>query len=77
MRTLYDDDGKAWRVWRVTPQSHVLKSSSPTMHGGWLCFESDGDKRRLAEPPANWEELSEGDLRALFARAAPVRRAMA
>ena len=23
---------------------------------GWLCFESDGDKRRLAPVPAGWDE---------------------
>jgi hypothetical protein len=46
------------------------------MTGGWLCFESDGDKRRLVCPPAGWDELPEAELVEMLGRAAPVRMAV-
>ena len=36
---------------------------------GWLAFESNRDKRRLAPIPAGWESLSDGELEALCAKA--------
>lgn len=44
------------------------------MEAGWLAFEADGAaaKRRLAPPPAGWEELPDGELVELWRRAAPV-----
>ncbi|MBB4638539.1 hypothetical protein [Longimicrobium terrae] len=47
---------------------------SRTLKEGWLAFESGDRKRRLAPVPPGWQECSEEDLRALLARAAPVRR---
>jgi hypothetical protein len=73
MRTIRDEQGRSWRVWRVVPQSQVLRSAAPTMSGGWLCFESDGDKRRLAAPPEGWEELHERELVEMLGRATPAR----
>lgn len=29
---------------------------------GWLCFESDGEKRRLAPVPAGWDEAGPNQL---------------
>jgi hypothetical protein len=29
---------------------------------GWLCFESSGDKRRLAPVPDAWERARDGEL---------------
>jgi hypothetical protein len=31
----------------------------PHMAAGWLCFESQGEKRRLAPVPENWEKADE------------------
>lgn len=31
----------------------------PQMAAGWLCFESEGEKRRLAPVPENWERANE------------------
>ena len=74
MRTITDREGRSWRVWHVRPQSEVLKSSAaPAMHGGWLCFESSGDKRRLVGPPDDWERLPERALVELLGRAAGVK----
>ena len=74
MRTITDDEGRSWRVWHVKPQSEVLKSSaSPAMHGGWLCFESAGEKRRLVSPPDDWERLPQHALVELLGLAARVK----
>jgi hypothetical protein len=74
VRTIHDGEGRSWRVWHVVPQSEVLKASSlPGMHAGWLCFESEGDKRRLVNPPAGWDHLPEGELVRLLAQATRVK----
>ncbi|HEX6750113.1 MAG TPA: hypothetical protein VF092_22655 [Longimicrobium sp.] len=36
---------------------------------GWLVFECDGEKRRLAPPPEGWASLEEPELVALWSRA--------
>jgi hypothetical protein len=43
------------------------------MAEGWLCFESDGDKRRLVGPPVGWEQLQDMELLEMLGRAAAVR----
>jgi hypothetical protein len=73
MRTIRDREGRSWRVWHVVPQSQVLRTAAPGMIGGWLCFESEGDKRRLVAPPVGWEQLHEVELVEMLARATPVR----
>ena len=73
MRTIRDREGRSWRVWHVVPQSQVLRTTAPGMSGGWLCFESDGDKRRLAGPFVGWEQLHDAELVEMLARATPVR----
>jgi hypothetical protein len=72
MRTLKDKEGRSWRVWHVRPQSGVLKGASPELAKGWLCFESDGEKRRLPEPRHDWESVSDEELLTLLAGAVPV-----
>jgi hypothetical protein len=45
--------------------------------GGWLCFSSDGEKRRLMPVPERWEQLSEVELASLCGAAhvvPPIRR---
>jgi hypothetical protein len=73
LRTIRDGEGRSWRVWHVVPQSQVLRVAAPAMTGGWLCFESDGDKRRLVAPPTGWEQLRDDQLVEMLGRAAPVR----
>jgi hypothetical protein len=41
--------------------------------GGWLAFETQGEKRRLAPYPADWAEKNDAELEALCGRAIPVR----
>ncbi|HEX6369345.1 MAG TPA: hypothetical protein VF006_10460 [Longimicrobium sp.] len=45
---------------------------SPQLSGGWLCFESENGKRRLAPPPATWEAAPDDELATLWERAEPV-----
>src|SRR3712207_6396293 len=46
----------------------------PEYVGGWLAFESRGEKRRLAPVPLGWEQLDEHDLERLCNAAVPVGR---
>jgi hypothetical protein len=79
MRTLRDNEGRSWRVWHVRPQSGVLKGASSELAHGWLCFETDGEKRRLPQPQVDWESLSDQELLGLLDRAGgvPVMQAKA
>ena len=74
IRTFKDAKGHSWRVWHVVPQNDVLKNTSPALAGGWLCFENDGEKRRLVGAPETWYNLSELELAALLGTAEPVKR---
>ena len=52
------------------------RSSLPVeMREGWLTFESNGERRRLAPTPLGWELLSDRELVELLQRASPVGRA--
>ena len=66
-------------MWEVVPgQVSEFRSSHgshlpPDMAGGWLCFESGTEKRRLAPLPAAWQEGPDTELWAWCQAAAPVR----
>lgn len=74
MRTFKDAEGRAWRVWQVVPQSDILKSTSPELAGGWLCFEKDGEKRRLLGPLDGWHTAPDTELVAMLERATLVKQ---
>ena len=61
---------------RVSPDG-CFAGIDAQLAGGWLCFSSDQEKRRLMPVPEHWEQLSEKELAELW-RAAhvvpPVRR---
>ncbi len=40
---------------------------------GWLAFETQGEKRRLAPIPEAWDQLDEDALREMCDRATPIR----
>src|SRR3954468_9080589 len=48
----------------------------PRLTKGWLCFERDGERRRLQPIPDRWSNLSDAALEGLLESAsiAPVRR---
>lgn len=74
MRTVRDTQGRSWRIWHVMPQSAVLVQTSPEMGCGWLCFESDGNKRRLVQPPDHWAAMTDDQLLTLMRHAAEVKK---
>jgi len=47
----------------------------PELSGGWLCFETTGEKRRLAPYPERWETLTDIDLELLLSRAKKSKQA--
>lgn len=69
LREFRDTKGMTWRVWDVYPTTrgptHASGAAEPQdkavlfpnnqLSDGWLCFESENEKRRLAPIPAEWE----------------------
>jgi hypothetical protein len=74
-REFTDEDGTSWRAWDTYPGSAA--NVRPGFEGGWLGFECEAERRRLAPVPDGWEEASDDDLRAMLARAQPNRPARA
>ena len=73
-REFMDDGGTFWRVWDTHPvAANTLRTVSPTYAGGWLTFESDAERRRLAPIPPDWEFASRDLMEHWCARAALVR----
>jgi hypothetical protein len=84
LRGFKDTTGVEWRVWEVVPsraaietspvaQSRTSLSSTPYANG-WLCFESEAEKRRLAPIPDGWELGAPVDIAQLLEQATPVQR---
>ena len=82
LRGFTDSTGVEWRVWEVVPsraaiatsaqaQSRTSLSATPYANG-WLCFESDSEKRRLAPIPTGWEMESPMNIAELLQQATPV-----
>ena len=76
-REYRDSLGISWRVWNTSPVAGAV--FSPAMKDGWLTFECDKDRRRLAPIPEGWERLSTAELERLckaaqqFPRSTPQR----
>jgi hypothetical protein len=67
-----DRAGKSWRVWHTLPRlANLLTALPQEWKDGWLTFESEGDKRRLAPFPAEWERLPASRLELLCRAAKP------
>jgi hypothetical protein len=70
VREFTDSKGVVWRAWDVTTdQMHPVTKNEDFMGelaDGWLAFESDAEKRRLAAPyPRDWASMSIPALEAL------------
>jgi hypothetical protein len=52
----------------------IVSQMNRTMAEGWLCFESDAEKRRLTPIPPGWDNLSTTDLLRLCETASGVKR---
>lgn len=75
-REFTDSKGVVWRAWDVTTaQLHPATRGEDFMgnlQDGWLAFESEGEKRRMAAPyPAAWTELPITALEELCRNAPP------
>jgi hypothetical protein len=76
VREFADSRGREWRVWDVMPEAiHPQTKTEDYLAAmyqtGWLVFETkaEDEKRRLADYPADWSELSAGALEVLLGRA--------
>jgi hypothetical protein len=77
MRQIRDAAGIEWMVYAVSPLGTEWKSieSLPEGYrGGWLCFESATEKRRLTPLPSGWEDFPTEQLNGLLGNALLVRR---
>jgi len=54
VREFSDKNGVLWRVWQTRPSRDIYLGK---YREGWLTFECDGERRRLAPVPAAWEDL--------------------
>ena len=82
LRGLRDSAGVEWRVWEVYPSKTSPLSGADEMGrrslmgsafaDGWLCFESDSEKRRLAPIPEGWEHRNQLQMEALLQQASIV-----
>ena len=72
MRAFRDAAGMEWVVFftaRSVARDHHLPAE---YRDGWLAFESvQGEKRRIAPAPKNWESLSDQELASLSGQAVP------
>jgi len=72
VRQFSDAAGIEWRVF-LTERSGNPSSRDHRLpeafRGGWLVFESDVEKRRLAPVPPNWESLTDDELTKYCAQA--------
>ncbi|HEY0023263.1 MAG TPA: hypothetical protein VGB24_10150 [Longimicrobium sp.] len=60
-REFVDAAGSRWQVWDTRPRSKAEVRARYA--GGWLSFESDGERRRLHPIPDGWEEVDDDTLR--------------
>jgi hypothetical protein len=66
-------------VYEVNPVAGAWRSVDSLPEGyrnGWLCFESEAEKRRLMPLPTGWQELPSEQLGNLLVDAVQVRRAI-
>ena len=47
------------------------RTAAPGLEHGWLCFECEGEKRRLVPPPPDWSDAPEPRLAELCRMAVP------
>lgn len=77
-RRFQDAQGITWDAFAVHPaQEGTGRAQLPEPYrGGWVVFDSEGEKRRLSPVPSDWHLAGEEQLRALCARAevVPARR---
>lgn len=63
-REITDEQERRWRVWDTHPQNTAVVRAE--FVEGWLCFESETEKHRLAPIPPGWFEATDARLRLLL-----------
>lgn len=70
-----DDAGRAWTVVEIRRQAELVgrvREFLPEPYTkGWLLFQCEGERRRFAPVPSEWEILPESRLRLLLGLATP------
>jgi hypothetical protein len=89
LRSFTDDNDVTWQVWDVRPSQPDLierrrraetppagpeRRATPGLVTGWLAFESENARRRLAPIPPGWEEASLEQLKTWCVQARDARR---
>jgi hypothetical protein len=59
------------------PERRVIRERrrmtvGPGLERGWVCFQSPGEKRRLAPPPPDWDRAPADALEELLGAAEPI-----
>lgn len=77
VRDVRDEGGTTWKVWAVMASSIHPKTAAEDYLGeyseGWLCFECDNQRRRLARFPQDWDRLPDKELLRLLKSAQVVQ----
>ena len=72
IREFVDSKGVTWRVWRTMPRSGYVYSEQ--LRDGWLTFECNAQRKRLAPIPSGWAEATPERLDLMCRAAEAVRR---
>jgi hypothetical protein len=70
-RSFLDRKGQLWQVWSTTPTAGGIQSGD--FREGWITFECESSRRRLAPVPAGWETASTLELERLCGLASVVK----
>jgi hypothetical protein len=70
LRFVDDADGVEWTIWEVKPSlrsvsgasATSLPNLSDTLRDGWLTFQNQMERRRVAPAPAGWHTMSDAEL---------------
>jgi len=68
-RTFHDSQDTEWLVYDCKPAAGLERGFAPEMQTGWLCFQSEAEKRRLVNYPAEWNHYSSRQLEMLLREA--------
>jgi hypothetical protein len=80
-RKIVDSTQQAWDVWEVVPSLVREITDEPDaaprrkivvpaeLQGGWLAFQSEKERRRIAPVPRDWAELPDDALLDLLGNA--------
>ena len=76
LREFRDSKGVTWKVWDVRPEAiHPVTAAEEFLaeyRDGWLCFESEEDRRRLPLFPSAWSDMTDEELEKLLSTAQPL-----